>query len=109
MIISTEKAHSINQVIGQLNLPWSDLLDALEDVRVKEVALLDIQPQPQSHTIRIVAEAKTSDDMFAYVEKLSRLSFFQSATLSKHEVSEQDPNKPIRFQLDAQWQREAAL
>ena len=34
---------------------------------------------------------------------VSALLFFASVVLIKHEVNEQDPNKPLRFQFEAQW------
>jgi Tfp pilus assembly protein PilN len=53
--------------------------------------------------VRITAEAKNSDDMFAYVGQLQRIDWFDSVLLARHEINEQDPNRPIRFQIDARW------
>ena len=50
-----------------------------------------------------MAEAKTSDDMIAYIEQLKKQEFFTAVLLTKHEINEQDPNKPWRFQFEAQW------
>jgi Tfp pilus assembly protein PilN len=53
--------------------------------------------------VRITAEAKNSDDMIAYVEALQHIEWFTTVLLARHEINEQDPNHPIRFQIDAQW------
>ena len=49
--------------------------------------------------------------MIAYVEQLKQQALFGagagagagSVTLLRHETDELDPNRPLRFQLDAQW------
>ncbi|HZV65151.1 MAG TPA: PilN domain-containing protein, partial [Telluria sp.] len=62
-----------------------------------------LEPDARKRTMRITAEAKTSDDMIAYVEQLKQQELFAAVVLTRHEINDQDPNKPIRFQLDAQW------
>ena len=54
-------------------------------------------------SLRITAEAKDSDDMIAYVEQLQSRNWFGAVELVRHEINEQDPNRPIRFQIDAAW------
>lgn len=41
--------------------------------------------------------------MFAYVRKLQAQPMLTSVYLSSHQVSEQDRNKPIRFEFTATW------
>lgn len=97
------QAHAVNSAIAQLNLPWRDLLDAIEVATPTTVALLALDPDAKKQTLKGTAEAKSSDAMIAYIEQLKRQDFFDSVVLTKHEVNEQDPNKPLRFQFEVRW------
>lgn len=97
------QAKAINDAILQLNLPWRDLHDAVRAATPAQVALLSLEPDAKRRTLRISAEARSSDDMFAYVGQMHAQQWFSSVVLTRHEVVEQDPNRPIRFQINAQW------
>jgi len=97
------QAAAVNAAVLQLNLPWRALHDAVQAGTPSSIALLSLEPDARKSTLRITAEAKTSDDMIAYVEQLKNSEWFSGVLLARHEINEQDPNRPIRFQLDAQW------
>jgi Tfp pilus assembly protein PilN len=97
------QAAAVNAAVLQLNLPWRALHDAVQAGTPANIALLALEPDARRNTVRITAEAKTSDDMIAYVEQLQKVEWFSTVVLARHEINEQDPNRPIRFQLDAQW------
>jgi Tfp pilus assembly protein PilN len=97
------QAAAVNAAVLQLNLPWRALHDAVQAGTPANIALLALEPDARKSTVRITAEAKSSDDMIAYVEQLQKSEWFNGVLLSRHEINEQDPNRPIRFQLDAQW------
>lgn len=101
--IAQEQASAVNAAIMRLNLPWRDLHEAVEQGTPSTIALLSLDPDPQARTLRIMAEARNSDAMLAYVEQLKQQPFFVSAVLVKHEFNEQDPNQVLRFQVDVQW------
>jgi Tfp pilus assembly protein PilN len=101
--LSAAEAAAVNAVVMQLNLPWRDLRTAVRDATPPSVALLALEPDARKRALRVTAEAKTSEHMIAYVERLKQQALFESVVLSRHEINEQDPNRPIRFQLDAQW------
>lgn len=103
IVITESQAAAVNTAIAQLNLPWRDMFDAVESATPANVALLALEPDAKRNLLKGVAEAKTSDDMIAYIEQLKKQSFFTSVLLTKHEINEQDPNKPLRFQFEAQW------
>lgn len=105
--IPETQALAVNKVIGQLNLPWRDLFDALEAATPASIALLEIEPDANKHLLRGAAEAKTSADMIGYIEALKKQSLFKNVELTKHEINDQDPNKPFRFQFEAIWNEEA--
>jgi Tfp pilus assembly protein PilN len=97
------QASAVNAAVLQLNLPWRALHDAVQAGTPANIALLAMEPDARKNSVRITAEAKSSDDMIAYVEQLQKGDWFSAVLLSRHEINEQDPNRPIRFQLDAQW------
>lgn len=94
---------AVNAVVRQLNLPWRALHDAVQAATPPAIALLALEPDAKKSSVRITAEAKSSDDMIAYVESLRAVDWFSDVLLTRHEINEQDPNRPIRFQIDAQW------
>ena len=102
--VGEQEALAVNAAIAQLNLPWRALHDAVRAATPPSVALLALEPDARKRMLRITAEAKNSDDMLAYVSLLEREEWFASVTLVRHEVLEQDPNRPLRFQLDAGWE-----
>lgn len=102
--VSEPQAIAVNNAIAQLNLPWRDLLDAIETATPANIALLSIEPDSKKQMIKGTAEAKTSQEMIAYIERLKKHDFFVAVILNKHEINDQDANRPYRFQFEAQWQ-----
>jgi hypothetical protein len=101
--IAEVQAMATNAIILQLNLPWRDLHDAVAGATPGTIALVALEPDARRRSLKITAEARDADGMIAYVEELKKQEIFQSVVLARHEVSEADPNRPVRFQLDAQW------
>lgn len=103
IMIPEAQALAINNAILQLNLPWSEVFDALEEATPATIGLLSVEPDAKKHLIKGMAEAKSSGEMIAYIELLKKQSFFDSVVLTKHEINEQDANKPLRFLFEAKW------
>ena len=103
--LDAQQAKMVNLAIKQLNLPWRDLLQTLEQATPKEIALLTLDPDAKNRTLRVQAESKNSLDMTAYLKKLRQAGLFESVILTRHEVNEQDSNRPLRFQFEARWQQ----
>lgn len=101
--IPEAQASFVNAAIMQLNLPWRELQDAVLAATPHTVALVAMEPDPRKRILKITAETKTSDDMVAYVEALKEQESFSGVLLTRHEINEQDPNRPLRFQLEATW------
>lgn len=101
--LPTRQVESVNQAIRQLNLPWREVWNVFEAVTPASIALLALEPDSKKQIAHVTAEAKTADEMVAYVERLKAEPFFDSVVVTRHEINEQDLNKPLRFQLDAHW------
>ena len=97
------QAQAVNDAVMQLNLPWRDLVEAVRSATPASVALLALEPDAKRRTLRITAETRNSDDMLAYVARMQEQDWFGSVVLTRHEIAEQDPNRPLRFQVSAQW------
>jgi Tfp pilus assembly protein PilN len=103
LTVSPAQAAAVNAAILQLNLPWRDLQQAIGDATPATVALLALEPDARKRTVRITAEVRTSDDMIDYIEQLQKQRWFTTVALTHHETNDVDPNRPIRFQVEAQW------
>ena len=97
------QAQAVNDAVMQLNLPWRDLVEAVRATTPANVALLALEPDAKRRTLRITAETRDSDDMLAYVAKMEEQGWFGAVSLVRHEIAEQEPNRPLRFQVSAQW------
>lgn len=101
--ISEVQAAAVNAAVMQLNLPWRALHDAIGSATPASIAMLALEPDARKRSMKITAEAKSSDAMIAYVEELKKQELFSDVVLTRHEINEQDPNRPIRFQIEAEW------
>lgn len=93
-----------NAAILALSLPWKDFFHAFESTRTNDVAVLAIEPDAQKGVVRITAEAKKMESMLNYVSILQKIASFREVLILSHQIQEQDPQKPVRFVLQAAWE-----
>jgi hypothetical protein len=101
--VPANKVRAINDAITKLNLPWDKLFAVFEASKPDTVALLSLEPDGKKHTLVVQAESKTPEHMIMFAERLRREPMFEEAFLTKHEVREQDVNRPYRFALELHW------
>jgi Tfp pilus assembly protein PilN len=92
-----------NAVLRQLNLPWSQLFDAVESSKGDSIALLSIAPDAQQRLLKVSGEASVLDDVLAYLKRLTAVQMFESVYLLDHEFSAKDGQKSVRFTIAATW------
>lgn len=102
-VIPEAQGKAVNAAIMQLNLPWRELQQSVAESTPKNIGLLALEPDPHKQALKITAEAKSADDMIAYIEQLKEQEFFAAAVLARHEIMDTDPNRPLRFQVEVQW------
>ncbi|WP_373991158.1 hypothetical protein [Duganella sp. BuS-21] len=102
--IPEAQAAFVNGAVMQLNLPWRELQDAVLAATPRGVALIALEPDPRKRSLKITAETRTSDEMVDYVAALKEQESFSGVILTRHEINDADPNRPLRFQLEATWQ-----
>jgi hypothetical protein len=100
--LTLELQHA-NEVMRQLALPWEKLFQAVESVSGKDVALLALEPDKEKRLVKISGEAKNMAALLSYIEQLEQCDVFGTIYLQSHQVQQQDPDKPVRFALLADW------
>ena len=96
----------VSAAFADLSTPWSQLLQELEVASAESsgsVAVLGIEPDRDKHQIRVIAEARTLPLALAYVERLQKSQALRYPMLESHEVQQKDPQRPVRFQIRADW------
>lgn len=98
------------EVKRSLATPWSALLSDLESQAARsngDVALLRIEPDRAQASLLLEAEARTLPAALEYVKQLQRLPSLSRAVLQSHEVLQEDPQRPVRVQIVANWSQGA--
>lgn len=98
-----DEKQSVERVNAQLNLPWDEVLREIAIRTGPSVALLDMEAQGQTRTLRLTGEAKTMSDVVAFVGRLRESPLIEVANLSRHEQAQAASVSVIRFSLDAVW------
>lgn len=96
-----EEVKAAEAVVRSLALPWAALVRAVEQAATREVALLALQPDPQARLLRLTAEARHREAMFAYVRRLAAAEGLAEVHLVSHQVNREDPQRPVQFSLQA--------
>lgn len=97
------KVRAAQQAATELQMPWADLLTALETVPTQDIAVLSIEPSAASRSVKLIAEAKHPTAMLRYLEALQKDKRLNQVMLTQHQVQMQSPGSPVRFQLQAYW------
>jgi hypothetical protein len=100
--LSSEVAED-NRINHQLDLPWEELFNAIESTPHEHIAILGIEPDVESASIKISAEAKEATDIVYFIEDLNKTSTIKDTHLISHQIKLQDPQKPVDFVIEATW------
>jgi Tfp pilus assembly protein PilN len=101
--VSTEEVAAARETVDRLGLPWSKLFAALEGAANEHVALLAIEPDTKSGTVTISGDSKDYLSALTYVLNLSRNDALSHVQLVRHEVKQNDPQRPVSFSISAAW------
>jgi hypothetical protein len=91
------------RVIAHLSMPWDGLFHEVDASVNDQVTLLSVEPDAEKHEVRITAETKNFSDMLDYVKRVRSITVLKDAYVVSHQIQEQDPQRPVRFIVDAQW------
>jgi Tfp pilus assembly protein PilN len=95
------EAKSAEAVVRELALPWAGLIQAIEQAGTRDVALLQLQPDAETRSVRLTAEARSREAMFDYLRRLSAAHTLSEVHVISHQVQRDDPQRPIQFSVQA--------
>ncbi|MEK8031542.1 PilN domain-containing protein [Ideonella sp. DXS29W] len=98
---SANQLRAAADVIARLNTDWPQLLDELERLTPRDVAVLEIEPRPGQAALTLTIETRTAQDAWRYVDALNQSTYLHHVRALKHETNDRDPNRPVRFSLSA--------
>jgi hypothetical protein len=101
--VSQDEVAVARETVNRLGLPWTKLFAALEGAANEHVALLAIEPDTKSGTVRISGDSKDYLSALTYVLNLSRADALSQVQLVRHEVKQNDPQRPVSFSISAAW------
>ena len=91
------------EALARLRAPWPDLLEQLEAMADLPVAVLDLDAEARGRTLRLAGEAKTMDDMLAFVARLRQSRRLDEVYLQGHEARKVGAVEVIAFTVQATW------
>jgi hypothetical protein len=100
---SAEELALARDTVERLGLPWAKLFAALEAAGSDQVALLAIEPDTKSGTVKISGDSKDYLAALGYVLTLSQNDALSHVQLVRHEVKQNDAQHPVAFSISAAW------
>lgn len=94
-------------VTQPLATPWSALLNDLEGAiqnSGSDIALLQVAPDRDKREVKISAEARSLPAVFDYMTTLQNATTLRYPVLEQHEVRTAMRERPVRFEISAEWQ-----
>jgi|SRR4051812_42422338 hypothetical protein len=101
--ITNEEVAMARDTVDRLGLPWPKLFAALESAADDRVALLAIEPDTKTGTVKISGDSKDYLAALTYVLNLSQADALSNVQLVRHEVKQNDPQHPVAFSISAAW------
>jgi hypothetical protein len=95
------EAKSAEAVVRQLTVPWAGVVQAIEQATMREVAILQLQPDADTRSLKLVAEARQREAMFEYLRRLAAARGLSDVHIVSHQVQRDDPQRPIQFAVQA--------
>jgi hypothetical protein len=99
-------AEEAARVALELGTPWTGLLAELEIASRDlngQIAVLSVEPDNEKHRVHITAESRDLASALAYVQTLQARRSLRYPMLDSHEVRSDDPQRPVRFAMTAEW------
>jgi hypothetical protein len=90
----------------ELGIPWTRLLAELEAAShdsAASVSLLQVEPDSGKQLVRITAEVRALNDALAYLKRLQKSPVLRHPMLESHERRKDDPERPLRIKVSAEW------
>lgn len=92
-----------SEALARLQAPWPDLLEQLEAMADLPVVMLDFDAEARGRTLRLAGEARTMDDVLAFIERLRQSRRLDEVYLQSHEARKVGAVEVIAFTVQATW------
>ena len=92
-----------NEVLHHLSVPWDILFKAVESSGGSKITLLALEPDFEKKQVKISGEASNYHAVMTYIVQLQGQDVFDTVYLQNHDVRQEDPDRPVRFTLLANW------
>lgn len=96
---NAEEVAFTRETVLRMSVPWDVLFRALERSRTDGVALLSVEPNGESRSLRLTGEAKSYLTALTYVATLGRQEALQKVHLLRHEAR----GDAVAFAISASW------
>jgi Tfp pilus assembly protein PilN len=96
-----EETKAAQAVMRRLTLPWAPLVQAIEAAATPDVAILQLQPDPQQRVLRLTGEARDQDAMLEYLQRLAEAKVLTDVQLVNHQILVDESQRPVRFAVQA--------
>jgi Tfp pilus assembly protein PilN len=101
-VFSADESKALRQAIGAIRIDWEKLYRSIDEATSEDVSLLAIRPNAQGKSVQISGEARDMKAALAFVDALRREPLANAALLS-HQIKQNDPQRPIIFEISATW------
>ena len=100
---NTASELEMNAAVGEILLPWPALFNALEQANQDDIKLLTIEPKVQGRSLRITAMTFSTENMMAYIKRLSAQNMLTQVSLLSTEPVEVGGQMAMQFELRMDW------
>lgn len=101
--ISSAQLTQLTDDINLLTTPWNELLDAIEQSDMPDIALLSLDPSVKKQQVVLIGESKNLATILQYINKLTQQKTLSQVYLLKHKLNETSNEKPVSFSIIAKW------
>ena len=107
VITFSNEALRLYQTIWQATqLPWDDLLDALETAQQNDVYLMQASPDAPAQRVTLQGKATDLKAVLLYIDALAQSKVLTDVFLQQHEVNNALSATPVDFTIIAKWHHE---
>ena len=102
-LVTPDETKQLTEAVSMLTTPWNNLLVAIEQADMQDIALLSLEPNSKKQLVVLTGEAKNLSIVLQYIKQLQQTPMLAQVYLQKHSIDETDASKPVRFSLLAKW------
>ena len=102
-LVTPDETKQLTETVSMLTMPWNNLLVAIEQADMQDIALLSLEPNSKKQLVVLTGEAKNLAVVLQYIKQLQQTPTLAQVYLQKHSIDETDASKPVRFSLLAKW------